>query len=940
MLFQIGQLSAQERFLPKIKSYNSHDYAGGFQNWNIAEDANHMMYFANAEGVLIFNGYYWQLKELPNKSVVRSLKLASNGRFYIGGQNELGYLERDSTGEHTYRSLKNLLPATERFFSDVWNTEIYQGDIFFREPGKIMLYRPGDSIKVLKPEGSWSFLGQSRNQLFAQDSKIGLLKYQPTGWRKIAGNEALNHAIITAIIPLENEDDYLITTQEEGLFRLQNSTLHRFSTPTSGSLLNHVYAARLLKNGNIACGTLSHGLVIIDPQGNPKWTYNKSTGILSNKIRDIYEDKDENIWLAMEYGLSLITTNKAISYIVPDAGKELTGYASLFQNGEYWLGTSDGVYRSKAKKDEYGVQFDFIQGTEGQVWNLQNIRNKVLISHDKGLLSATEEGTEKLYNHPGTWLVLDQIVSNNTTPYYLAGTYSGILKFGSFTPISITDSNRFSNVRESSRFVHYDPTTQTLWTSHPSRGVYQFDLENRQNMHEDPKRYGKAQGLPSNENNYIFGINEHIFAATEDGIYLYSTLEKKFIPHPILYKLTKGIPIQYINQDKQQNIWIASEKKIYIFRKEKDDYTLHGFPELDGKIVGGHVSINLQRLDQIIIGTSNGFVQLDLERYKVNRPVAFLHTVQSAHADKPLLTNHFYPSKVGDQFSYKQNSLHFEYGVTEYAYQENIEFTCQLKGFDEELSPWSEKHEKNYTNLPPGQYTFLIKARFGLNNESDAVEYTFEILPPWYQTKLAYLLYCCVIIFTLFLFFKLQRAKYERRHEQERALHLLRLESSEKEIIRLNNEKLAAEVIFKDKELSAMTLHLLKRAEVLDRLKQVIKDANKKDVNSKETFPTLLRMIRNAEKSEEEHRDFNHQFNEANRVFFEALRAQYPALTMSELKLCALLKMELSTKEIAQLLHISIKAVEVARYRLRKKLELEGSTKLYVFLQQFSNQDQ
>src|SRR5690606_12477332 len=94
----------------------------------------------------------------------------------------------------------------------------------------------------------------------------------------------------------------------------------------------------------------------------------------------------------------------------------------------------------------------------------------------------------------------------------------------------------------------------------------------------------------------------------------------------------------------------------------------------------------------------------------------------------------------------------------------------------------------------------------------------------------------------------------------------------------------------------------------------------------------LIRLIKEVEKENQDWDNFALHFNNVNSDFFNKLKDKFPDLTPNELKLCALIKMNLSSKEIAQLMNITIKAVEVGRYRLRKKLHISSETNLYDFL--------
>jgi DNA-binding CsgD family transcriptional regulator len=293
------------------------------------------------------------------------------------------------------------------------------------------------------------------------------------------------------------------------------------------------------------------------------------------------------------------------------------------------------------------------------------------------------------------------------------------------------------------------------------------------------------------------------------------------------------------------------------------------------------------------------------------------------------------------QLSFGQNSLHFEYSAILYGQQSNIEYSYFLKGFDRAWSGWSAKPEKDYTNLPAGDYVFQVKSRTNLGNESAVSSFQFTVLPPWYQTKWAYLVY--FILLAALVFFtnrrhqkKLleQKSQYEERQRQLQYLHQLELEKNEKEIVKLRNEKLEAEIGHKNSELATSAMHLVQKREMLDKLRGDLNELLKKVENPEvsQEFKKLLKLLGEDTKTDDNWSQFAHHFDKVHTDFLVVLKNRYPALTASELKLCAYLRMNLSSKEIAQLMNISVRGVEIGRYRLRKKLGLSKEINLFEFL--------
>ncbi|MBN1985042.1 MAG: regulator, partial [Prolixibacteraceae bacterium] len=155
-------------------------------------------------------------------------------------------------------------------------------------------------------------------------------------------------------------------------------------------------------------------------------------------------------------------------------------------------------------------------------------------------------------------------------------------------------------------------------------------------------------------------------------------------------------------------------------------------------------------------------------------------------------------------------------------------------------------------------------------------------------------------------------------------------EKREQELIRLRNEKLRNEVEHKSKELANSTMSIIKKNEFLLELKTII-DKQKNELGSRypdKYYNYLNNKIDKNISNQDDWQIFETNFERAHEQFFHKIKEAYPDLTSSDLRLCAYLRMNLSSKEIAPLLGISVRGVENHRYRLRKKLNLEHDESL------------
>ncbi|HYH13947.1 MAG TPA: hypothetical protein VD794_01920, partial [Flavisolibacter sp.] len=167
--------------LPEIVNYTKQTYNAGAQNRQIRQDKNGILYFANNDGVLSFDGKNWKNYALPNKSIVRAIEFGPDNKLYVGGQDEFGYFAPDEKGQLLFHSLKSLIPKEEASFTDVWKIVFYQDRVFFQTSTQIFQIS-GKHCTVYKST-HWRFLGLCNNRLIAQDYTKGLLTYQDGVWR-------------------------------------------------------------------------------------------------------------------------------------------------------------------------------------------------------------------------------------------------------------------------------------------------------------------------------------------------------------------------------------------------------------------------------------------------------------------------------------------------------------------------------------------------------------------------------------------------------------------------------------------------------------------------------------------------------------------------------------------------------------------------------------
>jgi hypothetical protein len=436
--------------------------------------------------------------------------------------------------------------------------------------------------------------------------------------------------------------------------------------------------------------------------------------------------------------------------------------------------------------------------------------------------------------------------------------------------------------------------------------------------------------------------------ATEKGIYEYNAGTDRFEPSAYFNAIFKDKNLCFLKEDNQGNIWFIEEKKLGVADYSGPTPKLIYFPELNGKLVSDFENIYPLNEENIFVGAEKGFYHINYKKYKANKSsIQVLVRMVKASGDADNILNGGYNNakKALQQLSSKQNSLHFEYSTPSFQKQSNIEYSYYLKNFDKEWSAWSKRTEKDYTNLSEGTYTFEIKARSNLGDESAITSFTFTVLPPWYRTIWAYIVYGMLFIAFNYLFYKWLKRKFVReklKHAQEQKrlkyLHQLEMEKSEKEIIALKNEKLESEILGKNSELASVAMHLLQKGELLGKIREELVSLRKStDDMPSEELKKLIRILNQESKIDKEWDQFAEYFDNTHSDFLKAIKEIHPNLNAHELKLCAYLRMNLSSKEMAQLMNISVRGVEISRYRLRKKLQVPTEINLNTYFTDFSS---
>jgi len=913
--------------LPFISNYEKGVYQGGTQHWEITSDAYGVLYVANNDGLLTYDGYAWRKYPVKNRTIVRSVLLDNKNKIFVGAQGEFGYFKEDNPREMVYVSFQKQLDSLKVKLEDIWDIVKTDVDVIYFYSGRQLFRLENRKIDFQELPADISYLGVTDNQLFIHCLQKGLYKLDQKGKPVFLTPIPLKDGPITKVMPF-SKNIFLVATLEGSLYLFDGKKLNSWDNQAKEYLSRHkIYTATILNNGQFALGTSRGGIVILDKYGKTQFILNKENGLINNNVLSLFNDKQGNLWAGTDNGISCIQLFYPFTYLYPDENMGGTAYSAIKKGRNFYFGTVNGLYQHTAEENGRLAKSkaSLIPSTEGQVWQVQSFGNEIWVGHHLGAFVFNEnEKPRHILKNTGAWLFKEIPGIKNKL---LCGSYNGIYllenKNNTWNPLG-----KLSRFDESARII-IPESNHSFWIAHPYRGIFNLRLDESDFFSSSVTYLNTKQKLPSNNGNSVYSIYNQAVFTTENGIYKYDPIQRSFFPYTLLNQVFgTSTKVKTLVEGFDGDIWFAQGDEVgYLARsRERSDslvFKKKMIPFLKNKLVGGFEFIYPYQKDKVLFGTDKGFLFYDMK-------------IQNQYPENILL-RHF-------SFDKNLNGATFEYVLPYLSQSLNIQYTIKLEGFDKEWRPWTKDNKMTYSNLPPASYRFLVKARIEGIKSWKPLSFSFTVEPPWYLSRGVKIFYLFVFLLSIFLLLFIPRKRFdkekklmEQKLQKNTLTEKIRADKALEDIVRLENEKLQLDNDTKNQELASTTLHLLQKNELIQDLSIKLSEISKssKEKETKQAIDQLLNRVANDQQMDKDWEIFAQHFNQVHLDFLHRITEKYPDITPKDQKLCAFLRMNLSSKEIAPLLGISIRGVEISRYRLRKKLHLGADDNLSTFILHF-----
>lgn len=925
---------------PLVINYDKRTYGGDNQNWSVAVGRNGLVYFGNDKGLLEFDGSNWNLYPLPDNGIVRSVTVGEDDNIYVGSYQEFGYWSRNRSGMLTYTSLsKKFLTNNALHNDEIWRILGHNGKIYFQSFSNIFVY-DGTQVTILNPNSTMVLLMKASGRLFIHLVDKGLFEIIDESLRQIPGSEVFAQDEIKVFLPYEG-NRFLVGVSGKGMYLFDGTSFSEWDNPVNSLIRPLELNNGISGNNQMLIGTIGKGLFILDDRGNLQEHLSSDNFLQNNTILAIAFDQAGNIWAGLDRGIDMINLHSGMDFYVDPSATKGSVYAAAVDGTDLLVGTNQGVYRYQFVAREGYVQPKAIAGLNGQVWDLKNFDGEILCGHTSGTYRIEGEYITKISDITGGFEI-KRILDRNRD-FLLQSTYSSFAVYqrvdnhwmlahpvsGFYEPISNYETDHLGNI----------------WCTHATRGIFRVRFMPDLHSVESTYSYSQENGMETDRHINVAKVENRIVFPTGAGLYTWDDLNDAIIPYTQLNgKIGEFKDARQIIRSRENHYWLIRGNDIALFRIAgsgaeqiyRYDFSMQGlylssrFP----KIISLKEGLHLICLD-------NGFALFDETGLRTLGPPApvYIRRIKAFNRMGKILYLPVDSVPRSIRIPYAYRSLNFEFSAGT-GYRHPL-YRTKLDGLDPGWGQWMNQSSLSYTRLPAGDYRMNI-ASMNINGlPGPAVTYSFVIRPPWYFSFPALGLYGFLIISLIILFrilfirrLKLHKQKIEQQEIAKRQQEMLK---SEQEVIRLRNEKLEAEVNFKNIQLADYTMSVIKRNEQLIRIRdEFMRQAGDKASGYSRSFQEkIIRLFDKQLSSEDDWQTFETHFDQAHQDFINRLKDNYPHLTQSDLKLCAYLRLNISSKEIAHLLNISLRGVEVRRYRLRKRLNLSTEENLFEFLIKF-----
>lgn len=731
---------------PLIESVNLFEIGSYPQFWDITKDRSGNLLVGTAGNMMLFDGVRWTSYTSPGPAI-RSIQPAMDGRLYVGGSSQIGYFEKSGSpmiDSLTYKSMLDKLTPSQKRFGNLNKIIVREDSSLFFAGNRLSFHLKNDKFKTLSDD-VWIFrLFEAHNAIFTNDS-LGVSKYENERLTPLPDTEQFEYTAVFCAMEMD-DNNLIVAVRDKGLFTHNGTSFNKLDGEVNEFIENHTpYACLRLRDGSYIAGTLTGGAVRFDQDGNVLGIFNENSGLPENLIYNLYLDVDGTVWLSHMEHISRLDFGTPVRHIQRGNGIEGIPHTTLKFNGTRYMNSNRGLFK-----------INEVDGSAEKIFALDGISKMFKANGELYIHSSTELYAPFKSSEP---LLKLNTISNKIQPYkkdpslYIINSFSGI----SFIKKENGEYKSLPNITsiDMDNGIVAENSGGDIWVGGDSGNLISISASEIERFLETGNADVVEHSMPDgwhrgrNQNIYPLLLGEEIILGSPTGLFRFDMETQTIVEDNRFGDLSRmnenggPNPIRRMVADDNENVWIRSSREFQYAEKMED----------------GSYQIHRNMLRQIRDDQNNSIVaEGDGKAWFVGNGGLFFydHNYASERFVRPpvlrkvtaagdSLVYQGYDREKSEEnelvLPYELNNLRIEYAFTDYSSFEGTEYQVKMEGFDNDWLLWNDEAQKDYTGIREGRYRFMVRAKDVTGVVSEATFLNIRILPPWYRTIWAYMIY-------------------------------------------------------------------------------------------------------------------------------------------------------------------------------------------------------
>ncbi|HAF30568.1 MAG TPA: hypothetical protein DCG75_16115 [Bacteroidales bacterium] len=768
---------------PYIQRIVLSNYGFSNNNYSIIQDLKGLTYFGNSNGIIQYDGSFWEILKVPG---IPYMDIGEDGVIYVGAYNDFGFISNPKGKKPFFSSLLDSIKNKKLSPGQIRQVFSNQGQVYFCN-GNFLYKWNGQSIEIKDSSNLELELFKIHDQLFLEKGGEGIFQLINDEFQLLPGSLFFADKNIIDILPFNQQ--FLVKTERERGFYLSDSyTVEPFETKADRFLEENIYRKGCeLSDGSYAIGSALSGIVIINKHGEIISVIDENSGLFNLSINTLFADPYNNLWALHNRGVSRIELPSPYSFFSKSNGLKGNVNSVIKFNDILYAATSLGVYghfhKNHDNQDLQDLNFEAIDEIKSNCYDFHTFNNRLFVSGSKGIYEIINNKAFLFYNREADEIT--SVLHSKKNPSYIYLGYNDGFSAIRFSEGILIIEKKIHGIYDKISSIAEDPDG-SLWLSANENGVYKIDPFKKYSKNLPFTHFTTENILPKNlEWIYLYSINDGVLFSTSEGIYRYSISYNQF------YKDTL-IDIDFTNQnnwvypiveDNKNNLWFNivgknNTRNKTLVKNNKNDSIKILRPLPLNRIKDFFItSIHPAENGIVWFGGLDGLIRLNLnQEIPSNKPSStILHKI-TIGKDSVIFQipygNDLNTYEQTNTFAYNLNTIAFEFSSPDYESEDQVLYQHKLDGFDTRWSNWSNSNFKEYTNIFEGRYKFRLRSKNIFDSVSDEISFEFTISPPFYRTKVAFIIYIMLILL-LFILIGKWRAYYfaRERFKLENIIH-------------------------------------------------------------------------------------------------------------------------------------------------------------------------